>query len=295
VARDLLLQGRLLRVGRLESDGFDFPTDPAAFLEEARAARERIDVFTFVQTLPHAEPLFSYPKEIDNFAALPVSTFDHWWSKQIDNKTRNMARKGEKKGLVVREAAFDDDFVKGISGIYNESPIRQGKRFWHYHKSLEAVRRENGTFLSQAVFIGAFLKEELIGFIKLVIDKEGGQAGVMQILSMLKHRDKAPTNALIAQAVRSCADRHVPYITYAKLSYGHKQSDSLAVFKVSNGFQRLEVPRYYVPLTVRGKVAVALGFHHQLSEIIPEPVLVKFRELRELWYSRRFPQQVRGT
>ena len=39
----------------------------------------------------------------------------------------------------------------------------------------------------------------------------------MHILSMVSHRDKAPTNALIAQAVRSCADRSIPHLVYGEL------------------------------------------------------------------------------
>ena len=44
----------------------------------------------------------------------------------------------------------------------------------------------------------------------------------MQIVSMVGHQDKAPTNALIAQAVRSCAERGIPYLWYANMSYGKK-------------------------------------------------------------------------
>ncbi len=110
----------------------------------------------------------------------------------------------------------------------------------------------------------------------------------MQILSMVQHRDKAPTNALIAQAVRSCADRHIPYLVYAKFPHGKKQPDSLADFKRYNGFQRIEVPRYYIPLTLAGRVAFALGLHHRLADRIPEPVLVQLRKIRSRWYGRKF-------
>ena len=101
-------------------------------------------------------------------AALPVSTFDHWMTHQIDFKVRNKVRKAAKNGVVIREVSFDDDLVKGISAIYNESPIRQGKRFWHYQKELEAVRRMNATFLDRSIFIGALFEDSLIGFVKLV-------------------------------------------------------------------------------------------------------------------------------
>jgi hypothetical protein len=281
------VRGRLVRVGSLESDGIDFPANPAGFLEDVQSAADVIDVFTFVQTLPHTQPRFSYSMEWDNFAALPVSTFDDWWNRQIDRKARNMARKGAKMGLVVREAIFDDSLVKGISDIYNECPVRQGKPFWHYGKDLDTVRRENSTFLNRSMLIGAFVEGVLVGFLKLVVDRDHKQAQVMQILSMIKHRDKAPNNALIAQGVRSCADRNIPYIVYSNFSYGKKRRDSLADFKASNGFHHVEIPRYYVPLTVRGRIAMRLGLHHRLSERIPEPILARVRQARGLWYTRR--------
>jgi hypothetical protein len=287
----VMVRGRLIRVGRLESDAIDFPNDPAATLIDIQSARAGIDVFTFVQTLPRTQPEFSYAMEWDNFAAMPISTFEHWWNKQIDRKVRNMARKGEKHGLVVRESTLDAAFAQGIWDVYNESPVRQGKPFWHYGKDVETVRRENSSFLERSVMIGAYFQESLIGFLKLVISRDGNQALVMQILSMMKHRDKSPTNALIAQAVRSCAERGVSHMVYASFSYGRKKRDSLADFKLSNGFQRVEVPRYFVPLTLRGKVAMQLGLHHRFSEHLPESVLAQARKLRGSWYAHKYRLQ----
>src|SRR5437773_1138904 len=63
------------------------------------------------------------------------------------------------------------------------------------------------SFLDRSIFIGAFLGETLIGFVKLVTDLNRTHANLMNVVSMVKHRDKAPTNALIAAAVRSCAER----------------------------------------------------------------------------------------
>jgi len=252
-----------------------------------------MDIFTFVQTLPHTQREFDFQMELDNFAALPISSYEHWWTSQIDNKTRNMIRKGEKKGLSVREVPFDDAFVSGITAIYNETPVRQGKRFWHYGKDCVTVRRENGSLRNQSVYIGAFFESELVGFVKLVIDRYGGQAAMMQVLSMVRHRDKAPTNALISQVVRSCAERHIPYAVYARFAYGKKHHDSLVAFKLSNGFKRVDVPRYYVSFTSLGALALKFGFHHRLSERIPENMLDGFRRLRRLWYERRVPVQVK--
>jgi len=114
----------------------------------------------------------------------------------------------------------------------------------------------------------------------------------MQIVSMIQHRDKAPTNALIAQAVRSCADRKIPFLWYANFSYGKRQTDTLAEFKRHNGFQKIDLPRYYVPLTVLGRIALRFGLHHSLIDWIPEPVIEKYRNIRGRWYTKdSIPQQ----
>jgi hypothetical protein len=104
---------------------------------------------------------------------------------------------------------------------------------------------------------------------------------------MIGHQDKAPTNALIAQAVQSCAERGISYLWYANMSYGKKQADGLADFKRHNGFQKIEVPRYYVPLTLAGKLALRLNLHHGLPELLPEPIAAAFRKIRKQWYGNK--------
>src|SRR6185436_9748259 len=191
-----------------------------------------------------------------NLAAVPISTFEHWWKHQINGKTRNMIRRAESKGITVREVPFDDALVHGIKAIYDESPVRQGRSFWHYMKDVESVRRENVTFRDRSVFLGAFLDGSMIGFAKLVGDGQGRQAALMQILSMIRHRDKAPTNALVAESVRACAERGTGYLVYSHFAYGRKDRDGLSDFKQHNGFQRIDLPRYYVPFTALGRLAL---------------------------------------
>ncbi len=282
------ITGRLLRISRLDADKYQFLEDPEPLLDALRKSRVRVDIFTFVQKLPYTTPKFSYPMEWDNFAAIPISSFDTWWTEQIGFKARNKAKQAEKKGVVLREVPFSEELVHGIWGIYNECPIRQGRRFPHYGKNLETVYREEATYLDNSVFIGAFWDEKLVGFIKLVINEDRSQAGLMNIVSLLQYRDKAPTNALVAQAVRACADRGISYLVYSSFSYGKKMRDSLADFKERNGFKRIEVPRYYIPLTPLGQAALRFGLHHRLVEYIPESVAAKLRKLRETWYTRKF-------
>jgi hypothetical protein len=282
------VSGRLLRIARLEADGYEFIDDPEAMVDGLRRSGTRIDLFTFRQKPPDTSRKYAYPMEWDNVAAVPVSTYDHWWNNQIRPEARNRARQAGKKGVVIREVPFDDALVKGIWEIYNESPVRQGRRFPHYGKDIKTVYQEEATFLDSSFFIGAFLGDKLVGFLKLTADQTRSQVNLMNILSMVEHRDKAPTNALIAQAVRSCAERGISYLVYQSFSYGKKQADGIMKFKQVNGFQRIELPRYYVPLTNGGWAAFHLGLHHRFVDRLPESVLGRIRSLRNAWYSRKF-------
>ncbi len=245
--------------------------------------------------MPETSPKYAYPMAWDNLAVLPVSTFDRWWNHQIRSEARNRARQAEKKGVTAREVPFDDALVQGISRVYNESRVRQGKRNVHYGKDIQTVRKEEATFLDRSIFIGAFLGEELIGFVKLTTDENETQANLMNIASMIKHRDKAPTNTLIAQAVRCCAERGIRYLLYQHFTYGNKKPDSLTKFKEVNGFQRVDLPRYFVPLTRTGRVALRLGLHRRFTEYIPEPLLARLRELRASWYNRKFQSATKAS
>ena len=285
--RKVLSRGRLCRVAEIEGDGYKFLADPKSAIAVLRNSG-CADVFTFLQEPPETSPMYQYPFEWDNQAVLTISTFDQWWSQTIGFKARNKAKQAEKKGIVIREVPFDDALARGIWEIYNEVPVRQGRRFPHYGKSFEAVRAMSATFLDSSVFVGAFDGDRLIGFIKLTLNDARTQAGLMHILSLASSRDKAPTNALVVQAVRSCADRGVVRLVYANFAYGKKARSSLSDFKERNGFKRVDLPRYYVSLTPWGAIAFRFGLHRRLAENMPESVAAKLRELRSHWYARKF-------
>ena len=284
---EVSVRGRFVRIAGLAADGYDFLDDPAEAIDGLQAQGRHVDLFTFAQEPPDTAPRYDYPLEWDNVAAVPVSTFEHWRARQVKDKTRNMLRRADRAGVVVREVPFDDALVRGISAIYNESPMRQGRRFKHYGKSLERVGRENATLLDRSVFLGAFVGDDLVGFAKVV--KARRQAALMQILSMIGHRDKAPTNALIARAIGVCEQQRVSYLVYGRFSYGRRQTDPLSDFKRHNGFERIDVPRYYVPLTPVGRAALRLGLHHGLRAYVPPAVIDRFRTIRAGWWARRFP------
>src|SRR5205823_2613153 len=102
-------------------------------------------------------------------------------------------------GVVVKEAEFDDAFVEGIRHINDETPVRQGRTFWHYQKDFETVKAENSTYADRNIFIGAYYENELIGYVRMTT--AGSVAHVINILCKQQHYDKRPANALLAKAV----------------------------------------------------------------------------------------------
>lgn len=287
--KEIRVQGRLVRIGRLEGDLYHFLEDAEPMLEALRKCGTRIDLFTFMQRLPETSPKYNYPMEWDNLAALPITSFEHWWKEQINNKTRNMVRRAEKSGVTLREVSLDDELARGMWEVYNETQVRQGRKNRHHGKDVATVYREEATFLNTSFFIGAYLDNSLIGFMKLVFDETLTQACLMNFVCMVRHRDKAPANALVAQAVKSCVDRGIPYLAYSRFAYGKMEQTSLSEFKERNGFRRVDLPRYYVPLTPLGRVALRLGLHHRFTEHLPASMVAKLRELRAAWYDRKLP------
>lgn len=281
--KEIKVSSGLVRIARLDADMYRFLTEPESIIEALGASGTRVDLFTFTQTIVDTAPKYSYPMEWENMAVLPVSTFEEWWEKQIGFKARNKARQAEKKGIVLRETPFGEELVRGIWQIYNETPIRQGRRYPHFGKDLDTVYREAATYLDTSTYIGAYAGDELIGFIKLVADEAGVQAGLMNIISKICHRDKAPTNALVMHAVRACAKRGIRNLVYSQFAYGKRDRDNLTDFKERNGFKRVDLPRYYVPITRWGQAALRLGLHHRFVDRLPEDMGKKLRDLRSKW------------
>ena len=269
-----------MRIGYPEEDEWMHDFDPARLESHSYKSmlKQRYDIFTFWQRYPDTKPRYKFQMEWDNVAALEIKTIQDWWQ-SIDRKTRNMIRKAEKSGVVIREVVPDEDFWKGVVEIYNETPIRQGRPFRHYGKDLADVKAKFEPWVPQSTFIGAYYGQELIGLIQLIhADK---YTLMSQILSKMKYFDKAPNNAMIAKAVEICANKGIKCLIYAKMSGG-----SLGQFKRSNGFVERHVPRYYFPLTLKGKIILSLHLHHGIKGIIPKPVKDKLRPIRKTYYER---------
>ena len=264
---------------RLEDEWYEDVNDPNAVIAALKQGAVKGDIFTFWQRLPETERRFDYHTECDSIAVLPVTSFDHWWSKQIKPETRNLIRKAQKKGVEVREATYDDDFVRGMTAVFNETPIRQGRRFWHYGNDFETVKQQFSRYLFREDLLGAYYQDELIGFIML---GDAGRFGVIgQIISKIQHRDKSPNNALIAKAVEVCERKSLPQLAYAYWGDG-----PLIDFKRHNGFQEIQQPRYYLPLTRRGQLAISAGLHRGWKTLLPARLKTGVRAMRTRWLNR---------
>jgi hypothetical protein len=283
---EIICVGKFVKTVRVREEWDDFINDPEQALCELRNVKCRPDLFTFIQKFSDPKPKYDYYMEWDNVAVVHVISFDHWWKNQISKNSRNTVRKSEKRGVVVKNFSLDEDAIKGISGIYNETPIRRGKPFPHYGKSLEQIRREHSTYPGRSCFLGAYLEGELIGFIKLV--RGNGFVDIMNNVSRIQHRDKAPTNALMAKAIEYCFREGFPYLTYGNFIYGRKGKDSLSEFKQNNGFVKVDVPRYYIPLTTKGNIALRLKLHRPVSDILPEKIYNLLREGRNRYYGMKY-------
>jgi hypothetical protein len=277
----IIIEGKVLRIARLDAwfqqEWFEDVENPEMLIDALQRTKGCPDILTFWQRLPDTEPKYSYTMEPDSIAALPIKSYSFWWENQIDRAARNKVRKAEKRGVIVKPARFDDRFVQGMTSIFNETSIRQGRRYLHYGKDFERVKREFSRFLFREEIFGAYLGEELVGFIMLA--NAGKYAFLGQIISKIAHRDLAPNNALLAKAVERCAEKGIPYLVYALWL-----DDSLGDFKRSNGFQKFDLPRYFVPLTRKGKLALSLGLHRGWKEAIPKRIRKTLKELRSFWF-----------
>ncbi len=231
----------------------------------AKLNERDIDVFTFLERkwcCPIPDPPSTWVKTEDNVGLLEIKDYQTWWS-DVGKKTRNMVRRAEKDGVRVTIVQPSEKLAEGIWKIYNETPIRQERAFPHYGEQLATVARN--MFASRnSTFIGAFLQEELVGFLEIIHGDD--IAVVSQILSMQKHWDKALNNALLAKAVEVCESKGDRWLMYGRIG----NHPSLDKFKESNGFVKHEITRYYVPLTWKGRVAVRLGLQRELKDALPQ-------------------------
>ena len=290
----LLFKGRFPRIAYVHDENWlhSVVESPELCVEALKVRRKGFplaDIFTFYQKLPDTSPRYPYQMEWESLAAIRITSFEDWWNK-LPQESRKNVRRSEKRGVTVCARKLDDALIRDIVDLLKDSPTRQGKRFFHFGKTFDQVKKDQSSHLDRSEFICAYFGSELIGLLKLVY--VGSTASVLQFLPKASQHDKRPANALMAKGVELCAEKGIPYFVYGNFNYGNKGDTSLREFKVRNGCEEFFVPRYYVPLTVKGAFCLRLGLHRGLLSLLPRGVLMSAWKVRAGWYAfRRFPSR----
>jgi len=92
--------------------------------------------------------------------------------------------------------------------------------------------------------------------------------------------------------VEVCEQRQLSYLLYTDW-----RDTSLVDFKRGCGFEEMRLPRYFVPLTVAGKLALRLGlerFRGGVKEGLPESIRKPLKLARKGWHNFWPAKEVRS-
>lgn len=277
--KEIIKIGGFIKTAKLKDEWYDAVENPESLIEELKIKNFKADILTFRQKLPEIEPKYDYYMEYEDLAAIPIESYDNWFQKQISYGERKAIRKANRKGVIVKVTEFTDELVNGIEEIFNETPIRQGRPYTHYGEDFDTVKHKLSPSLGRCDFIGAYYESELIGFIQL------GYAGTYAIpfgmVGKIAHRDKEPQTALIAKTIEICAEKGIPYLVYGSWLRG-----GIGDYKKRIGCIKVSVPRYYIPLSIKGKTAIYFRIHNGIWRILPEKTVDYLKSLRNQWYSK---------
>ena len=287
LGKSIVRKGSLLKIAYVKDEQWlETPVeDPALCIKALKEEHSRdlhADIFTFCQKLPATQPQYPYPLEWESVAAIRITTFDEWWN-LLSQETRKNVRRAQKRGITVQVKKLDSDLLQSLVELNNDSPVRQGKVYTHYGKTFSQVVKDQEDFLEHSDYICAYHDTELVGVVKLVY--RGNIASILTFLPKASHSDKRPANALMAKVVELCAQKKLLYVTFGLFNYQNKRETSLREFKTRNGFTEIAIPRYYVPLTMKGALAVRLKLYHGLIGILPHRAITLLISIRAKVYS----------
>ncbi|MES2467153.1 MAG: hypothetical protein V4675_07625 [Verrucomicrobiota bacterium] len=273
--KELLVSGSFFRTARLRHEWCDFLENVPEFIQALAQRPLHADLFTFVDELHVEVARHSYHAEPISIAILPVESYAKWWD-GMGFKARNKVRKAQKSGAEVRVIELNEMLARGVEKIYNECPIRQGRKFYHYGKRSPEILTELSSFPDESIFVGVYLHEELIGFMKLF----KGQAVLrtVHIIATIQHRDLNVMDLLIAKAVELC-DLH----QVRSLQYGSWTDGGIGAFRSKHGFKPVTLSRYFVPLNWRGAFMLKTMLHHPLRERLPTSLVEQYKVVRHKW------------
>ena len=115
--RRVIVTGKVLKVAQVFDEELvegEAVSNPSTFIATLQASRLKADLLTFAQRPPDTTPKFNEPFEWDNWAVVPVTTFEEWWKDRLPRESRKNVRRAGRCGVVVRSVPFDDELVSGI-------------------------------------------------------------------------------------------------------------------------------------------------------------------------------------
>lgn len=283
----LIAKGNWLRIARVRGEemGEKELENPELYLAALKNDPNGIlkaDIFSFTQKLPATQPKYPYPVEWESVAAIPLTSYKQWWE-GLPQEARKNVRRAQKRGVAIKVKEFDDDLIEGLRTINNDTPTRQGMKNAYYGLTPKETRERYGEFVGRCDFICAYSGEEMIGFLHLVYRKD--VAAILNLTTKPSHFDKRPANALMAKAVEICDARGITHISYGLYNYGNKRESSLREFKIRNGFVEILVPRYFVPVTLWGRLCMKAKLHRGLIGNLPSSVIATGLRARQFWYN----------
>jgi hypothetical protein len=276
-----LIKGKIFKIASLKQEWFEDINQPEVIIERLKKSEKCPDILTFIQRLPETNPKFPYFFISEKITALMITDYKTWFEKQIAKDTRKKTKRAEKRGVEIRIEKFSDELIMGIMSVFNESPIRQGKPFWHYGKDFITIKKELSLDLDKSIFIAAYYEGLMIGVVKIIFAGKIATPGI--IVTKVSHKDKYVANALMAKIVELCTMKNIHCITYGPWWRG-----SMAEYLRRNGFERITVPRYLIPLTKKGQFYLAIKFYLTLKDILPEKLIYFLIAVRTRWYCKKF-------
>src|SRR4029077_8463435 len=99
-----IVLGRWVRLAQLKDEEIlegDLFEDPRTFIALLKESGLPADVFTFAERPPHVTRRYEYHAEWDNWAVVPVTTFEAWWKGRLPGESRKNVRRAGRRGVVV--------------------------------------------------------------------------------------------------------------------------------------------------------------------------------------------------
>src|SRR6185295_20285249 len=85
--------------------------------------------------------------------------------------------------------------------------------------------------------------------------------------------------------VEFCEQKGISHLVYGQFIYGNSRQSSFLEFKRRNGFEQVNFPKYYIPLTTKGRFALRFKLHRGLSGVLPLGLLIFLVTLRSRFFA----------